>query len=41
MKIIEMWKSIQPLYNKIINLRFNQKLANGTLRQEAFKFYIQ
>lgn len=37
MKIIEMWASIQPLYNKIINLKFNQELASGVLIAKARK----
>lgn len=35
------WNSIQPIYNRIIELPFIQELMNGTLPYEKFTFYIQ
>ena len=34
------WGSIEPIYQKILELPFNQELASGTLDIERFKFYM-
>lgn len=34
------WERITPLYDKIINMPFNQELMEGTLEIEKFKFYM-
>lgn len=34
------WERINPIYNKILELPFNQELSNGTLNKEKFKFYM-
>jgi len=36
----EAWNKIAPIYDKIINLRFNQELSNGTLEKDKFIFYL-
>ncbi len=34
------WEQIEPIYQKILDLPFNQELTNGSLDQEKFKFYM-
>lgn len=34
------WEHITPLYDKIIQMPFNQELMKGTLELEKFKFYM-
>ena len=34
------WERITPLFNKIVEMPFNQELLNGTLPVEKFKFYM-
>lgn len=34
------WGSIEPIYQKILELPFNQELTAGTLDKERFKFYM-
>ncbi|PRY88129.1 thiaminase II [Mongoliibacter ruber] len=34
------WEHITPLYDKIIEMPFNQELMKGTLPKEKFKFYM-
>lgn len=34
------WEHISPLYEKIINMPFNQELLDGTLPLEKFRFYM-
>ena len=36
-----LWQKIIPLYKAILSLPFNIELANGTLSQERFHFYMQ
>lgn len=36
----EAWEKITPLYDKIINMPFNQELQKGSLPKEVFKFYM-
>ncbi len=35
------WKSIESIYNRILELPFIQELMNGTLPREKFLFYLQ
>ena len=37
----ELWKSIEGIYQKIIEHPFNQQLACGKLPKEKFQFYLQ
>lgn len=34
------WEAIQPIYQKILELPFNQELMQGTLLHDRFAFYI-
>ncbi|QTE22607.1 thiaminase II [Polaribacter cellanae] len=34
------WKQIQPIYNRILNMPFIAELTDGTLPKEKFKFYM-
>ncbi len=36
----ELWQRNLNLYQKILDLPFNQELANGTLDKEAFCHYV-
>ncbi|MEX2514041.1 MAG: thiaminase II [Cyclobacteriaceae bacterium] len=36
----QVWQQINPLYQKIQNLPFNQELMNGNLPTDKFKFYL-
>ena len=36
----EAWERISPLYQKILEMPFNQELMKGTLPVEKFKFYM-
>ncbi|MGM0497594.1 MAG: thiaminase II [Bacteroidota bacterium] len=38
--INELWKSSEEIYQSIITHPFNQELAEGTLKQEKFNFYL-
>lgn len=35
-----LWKSIDKIFNSILELPFNQELLKGTLEQKKFEFYI-
>jgi len=35
------WHEALPIYNRITNMPFITDLANGTLKQEQFKYYLQ
>lgn len=35
------WKTIEPVYDRILQLPFIGELANGTLAKEKFLFYLQ
>jgi thiaminase/transcriptional activator TenA len=34
------WEIVNPIYNQILDLPFNQELSDGTLDKEKFKFYM-
>ena len=34
------WERITPLYDKILDMPFNQELMEGSLDLEKFKFYM-
>jgi len=36
-----LWKTISPIYRAILDHPFNQQLAQGTLPQEQFQFYLK
>lgn len=37
----QLWSMIQPIYNKILELPFNQELMDGSLPEEKFIFYLK
>ena len=37
----QLWESISDIYDKILNLPFNQELMKGTLGRDRFIFYIR
>jgi thiaminase/transcriptional activator TenA len=38
---LKLWEETKGLYEKIIQLPFNQELMNGTLQKDRFLFYVQ
>lgn len=36
----DFWRSIEPVFKKITEHPFNRKLADGSLEEEKFKFYL-
>ncbi len=37
----EAWKTVEPLYQKILEHPFNRELADGTLERSRFQFYMK